>query len=224
MPTLTLSDLSARVLARLDGNSNLYPQAEITSALNEATQVLNAFTGFLQTSQTISSVANQTFYSLTTGSGNMLLPLRVQFDGTYLEMLNINEIGQRFSTWLADTTASTGLPVSYWVPFGFSSFAIYPADAIGSNTISVVGIQDPVLLVSSGNTITVSNEIAEGIDNLAFNILTLKETGSILQGSFAAFKAFQKQVQRVKIWQGKSWPSGNVPFAVQPESRQAGRP
>lgn len=223
MPTLTLNDLSNRVYARVDANSLLYPQAEVTTAINEAIQILNLFTGFLQVSANVSgnSVANQTFYTVPTG---ILIPMRVQFKQTYLPLLNLVEIGQQYPTWTADTTATTGLPVCYWIPFGLTGFAIYPADAIGGNTITVTGVQEPVLLVSSGDVITMTNEMASALDYYAFNILTLKESGKILNDSFSEFKRFQKQISRIKLWQGMSWPSGNAPFSYQPEGAQKGRP
>lgn len=223
MPTLELQDLSARVYARVDSNTALYPQSEVTASLNEGIQILNLMTGFLQASANVSgnSVANQTFYTVPTG---ILIPMRVQFNQAYLPLLNLVEIGQQYPTWTADTTATTGLPVSYWVPFGLTGFAIYPADAVGGNTITVTGVQEPVLLSNPTDTITVSNEMASAIDYYGFHILTLKESGKVLDASFEDFKRMKKQVTRVKLWQEFSFPSLNLPFNTQPEGRQAGRP
>lgn len=223
MPTIQLQDLQDRLYAKLDNNSALYPSSQLTAALNEALRVLNLFTGFLQTNINVSgnSVANQTFYNVPAG---ILIPLRVQFGPTYLQMYNLNEIGKAYRTWTADTTATVAMPVSYWVPFGLTQFAIYPADSVGGSAIRVTGVQEPVLLVNPTDTITVSNEIAEALDQLAFSTLTLKESGTVLRQSIDGYRAFQRQVQRVKLWQRFSMPSLTPPFTYQPEGRQAGRP
>lgn len=218
MPTLTLQDLSNRVYARLDGNTALYPQAQVTDSLNEQIRVTNLHTGFLQASANVpgNSVANQAFYNVPAG---ILATLRVQFNGVYLGMLELNELGQSHPYWASDTTASTGMPVTSWTPFGLSEFIIWPSDSVGNNTITVVGIQEPVLLVNSGDVITMPNEQAEMIDRLAFNCLTLKETGAILQQSYEEYKAAQRQIRKIQLWQGLAMPS-----LWNPEGRQAGKP
>jgi hypothetical protein len=133
-------------------------------------------------------------------------------------MMNLVQIGETYPTWTADTTQSVAMPVSFWVPFGLAAFAIYPADSQGGNEILVTGIAEPPLLENLSDTISIPNEQAEALDRLCVNVLTLKETATVLQQSFEEYRAFQRQVKKIKMWQGLAQPS-----LWNPEGRQAGK-
>jgi hypothetical protein len=215
MPTLTLNDLDQRVLDRLDNNTLLYGQVERYEAINSAIRTLNAITGFLQTSIFIpgSSVANRIFYDVPAG---ILFPLRVQFERNYLGRSSVNSIGQKHPNWTQGTTANTGLPVTYWIPLGFTKFAIYPADALGGGDILVTGVQEPVPLVNPSDQISWPNELTGAFDLLAAHTLQLKESTQIFAQASKDYQGFMRMAKQITILQGLKMPSyflseGNQP-------------
>src|SRR5579864_9307972 len=113
MPTLTLQDLSNRIYARLDNNSQLYTQTEVTNAANESIRVLNLLTGFLSSTVQVTTVANRHFYDVPSP---ILLVTRVQFENSYLQPYGSNELGRAYPSWTIDTTLSTAMPVTNWIP------------------------------------------------------------------------------------------------------------
>ncbi len=219
MPTLTLADIQNRILARIDNNTALFPVVQINDSINEAIKLLNLMTGFIQGTASVTSVANQTFYGLPSP---ILIPLKVQFNGTYLGMLNLNEVGQTHPMWLSDTTVTIGAPTENWIPFGlgqYASFGIWPADGVGGGTLTVTGILEPTPLINTTDVVQIPNEQVESLDTLAFSSLVLKETATILQQGFDDYKRYQRQVKKIKIWQSLAQPS-----MWNPEGRQSGKP
>src|SRR6185295_14476337 len=130
MPNVTLADMQDRVYNRLDRNSQLYPVDQVTYYINEALRVLNLFTGFLQTSVPVPtlSVANRVWYDTPSP---ILIPLKVQFEGTYLHKYSLTKLGQLHPRWTAENTYNTGCGVTRWTPAGLTKFGIHPADSLG---------------------------------------------------------------------------------------------
>lgn len=217
MPSFTLADLSNRVLDRLDQNVALYTQPEVNSAINEAIRVLNLACGFLQVTVLIagSSVANRFWYDVPFGPGNIVIPLRVQYEQTYLRKYNLNEIGRAYPQWLTETTATTGQPVQHFIPFGIRKFAIHPADAVGGGDLSVTGVQEPIPLVNPTDVVQWPNEVTPAFDALAAHTLMLKEGGAIFSAATADYQQYIRIMKKLTIWKGMVWPSWFVPEGQQ---------
>jgi hypothetical protein len=203
MPSVTLSQLQSRVYSRIDNNTALYTAAELTSAINESIRTTNLVTGYTQTSTSISSVANQVWYSIPTG---ILVPIRLQFAGTFIERVSVNNIGNNSPNWQMHTTTNVGYPVSQWVTSGLTNFAIHPADSIGGNSIVITGIVEPTLLVSSGDTISIPDEYSEVLEDLSVVALVLKEGGKSFGDILMLRDKAMEKLKKFVRWQTERQP------------------
>lgn len=205
MPLLTLNDLVARVYARLDGNASLYSLPRLVDAINEAIQVLNLQTGFIQTTVQAPnySQTNRVWYDVPAG---IVIPTRVQFEAWYLQPATLNGIGQMYPNWTSDTTANTGLPVSYWIPAGVTKFAIYPADALGGQDIQVTGVAEPTPLANMTDSVPIPNEFVSAFDLLAVHTLQLKESSTMFGQSSLDYQAFMRIAKKASMWRGMVQP------------------
>jgi hypothetical protein len=200
-----LSDLQLRVLDRLDNNTALYTNTEITAALNESVRVTNNITGYLQVSIDVptGTVANRVWYDVPQG---ILIPLRVQLNGYYLQKTGFSYLGQCVPSWQTDTTATTGKTILDWVPMGLKRFAIYPADSYAGEELTVTGVQEPALLVNSTDSLVIPAEYVEIITEMAAHVLQLKEGGKIFQDSISMFKRSMAKLKQMSIWQADRQP------------------
>jgi hypothetical protein len=205
MPTLTLQTLLDRIYSRLDDNRLLYSLLRVVDAINEAIQALNLQTGFIQTTIQVpgASQANRVWYDVPAG---IVIPTRVQFESWRLQPATLNGIGQTYPNWVADTTANTGLPVSYWIPVGLTKFAIYPADALGGQTIRVTGVAEPTPLVNLTDAVPMPNEYVSAFDLLAAHTLQLKESSTMFGQSSLDYQAFMRIMKKANIWRGMVQP------------------
>lgn len=214
MPAVTLQQLRSRVLSRLDDNTALYPASETNAMINEYLRILSCFTGILQTTVSVPtlSVSNRVWYDTPSP---IIIPMRVQFEGRYLQKMFPNQIGKAYPTWTQDTTTSTGLPVSEWVPCGFNSFAIHPADSIGGGDISVTGIQEVSLLVNDTDTVTIPNEFTDALVLGAASTLQLKETPALFKQGAPVITQYYSILKKIQIWRGFQQPRFWIPELVQ---------
>jgi hypothetical protein len=206
MPLLTLQGLIDRVYARLDNNQLLYPTYPVVVwAINEAIQVLNLQTGFIQTTLQVPgwSQQNRVWYDVPAG---IVIPTRVQFESTYLQPATLNGIGQTYPNWTGDTTANTGLPVAYWIPAGLNKFAIYPADALGGQDIRVTGVAEPAPLVNLTDAVPMPNEYVSAFDLLAAHTLQLKESSAMFAQSSTDYQAYMRTMKKAAMWRGMVQP------------------
>ena len=205
MPLLTLNDLVARVYARLDGNTLLYGLARIVEQINESLQLLNLQTGFIQTTILVSggSQANRVWYDTPEG---IVIPTRVQYGHNYLQPATLNGIGQTYPNWISDTTANTGLPVSYWVKAGLNKFGLYPADALGGEDIRVTGVAEPTPLVNMTDAVPMPNEYVSAFDLLASHTLQLKESSAMFAQSSLDFQGYMRVMKKAGMWRGMIQP------------------
>lgn len=196
MPLETLSGLQTQIYGQLDGNSDLYPAAELTRAINEQIRVLNLYTGFLQSSDTITTQANRHFYDVPDG---ILVPLAVDLDDRELRRSSLAALARRRRLWLRETTANLGM-VSTWVPIGIRKIAIHPADAVGSRTLRVTGIAEPTALSAAGDIVQVPDEMLDAVEALTTHVLQLKEGGKTFADASSAYNAFLGQVKEWERW------------------------
>jgi hypothetical protein len=202
MAARTLAQMRTTVYAALDGNTGFYPAAEVTRALNEQVRVANLFTGFIQSSATLTTQANRYVYAVP---DPILVPLAVSLAGRPLKRTALAVLAARRRHWARETTANAG-PVSVWVPLGIRRFAIHPADAVGSRTITVDGIIEPTLLASDSDQVQASDEILDGIEEMAAHVLQLKEGGKIFADSTAGYQAFLREMKLHERWQNLRHP------------------
>lgn len=199
MPQFTLADLESQVYDQLDNNTDFYVQAEVDRAINEAVRTLNLFTGFLQTTSTITggTQAGRVFYDTP---GNILFPIGVRFNTRPLKKSSLRSIGSMHRNWMTHTTVNFG-PVADWIPVGTRKFALHPSDSVGSVTLQVIGVQEPTALASATDTVSVPDEHVDTLVNLASHILQLKEGGKIFADASQAYQDFLHGMKTMGRWQ-----------------------
>jgi hypothetical protein len=218
MPRLTLGDLDARVLARVDGNALLYTQAERYNAINEAIRVLNLATGFIQVTLPVAtwSIVNRVWYDVPAG---IVIPLRVQYENTYLGRLSLKAIGLSTPGWTQETTVTAAQPVTNWVPFGLTKFGIYPAATIGGSQILVTGVAEPAPLVNPADSVSFPNQVDAAFDLLAVHTLQLKESGQAFAAASADYQGFLRIMNKIVPWRGWTAPRYFISEAQQPSNK-----
>lgn len=217
MPIATVGQLDTRVLNRVDNNSLLYPQDERYLYYNEAQRFLNVITGFLQTTVPVPSgtVPRRVWYDTP---APILIPLKVQFSGTYLHKSSLTRIGQTNPTWTQDTSANLGYPPSSWIPVGLTKFGLHPADSIGGGEILVTGIQDPILFSTSApnQIVPFPNEYLEAMEDLSAFSIQLKEGFPLFQAANILYGKFMAKMGENSRWR-------NLIMPVFPVERQSTR-
>lgn len=203
MPTVTLADLTSRIYSRLDNNTALYTQPEITSAINEVVRVSNVVVGYIQTSVTYETRPNQVWYDVP---ASILIPLRMQFEQTFLEKFTLSNLGQSAPDWLTETTASTGIPVAHWTTAGMRLFAIHPADSVGGNELYITGVAEPVQLVNPTDRISIPDEFSEMLENMAVVTLVLKEGGKIFADGSIMYQKYMSRLKAFKRFENMRFP------------------
>ena len=214
MPLVNLATLKARVYSRVDSNRLLFTAPEVQAAINEAIQVVNLSTGFIQGTFQIPgwSQVNRIWYDTP---AQILIPLRVTFEGQYLQPTTLWQLGASYPNWTADTTNSTGLQVSYWVPCGLTKFGIYPADSLGGCDLRMTGVLEPVPLVNDTDVLNLPNEYASAVDLLATHTLILKESSAAFAQGSKDYQKYLSVNKQMTIWKGLTQPRYFVPEAQQ---------
>jgi hypothetical protein len=111
-----------------------------------------------------------------------------------------------FPRWTADTTANTGMAVSYWIPAGLRKFAIYPADYLGGQMIQVTGVQEPGPLINATDKVPMPNDYVASFDNLASHVLLLKESPAIFAQGSVDYQKYLSVNKEATIWRGLTQP------------------
>lgn len=213
MPTVSFSELKSRTYDKLDNNTAFYASDEVGDIVNEAVQVFNLFTAFLQgpinTSQL--TTPNRLLYDVPSP---VILPARVRFNGRFLEPYGFEAMSRGYPGWMKETTANTGEVVAHWVPIGISKFAIHPADSTGNGQLEISGILEPDDMAFDDDKLVMPNEIREGIVDYAAHVLQLDEGGSIFAQSSRSYQSFMRTIKSAMYLKQMVMPSYFVSEAV----------
>jgi hypothetical protein len=199
VPTILLSDLRARTLARLDGNSILYTTPEVDAVINECIRVTALFTNFYRTTVQLPgwTVANQLVYDTPSP---ILKITSVMYEGRQLNYASLRELARTRRNWATDTTAAKGQP-DYWAPIGLTKFVISPKDSVGGNDLSLTGIGEPPLLVNATDVFQMENEFIELVPEYCSHRLQLKEGGKIFSDASLSLNTFYDCMKERKAYE-----------------------
>ncbi|KKN23511.1 hypothetical protein LCGC14_0904260 [marine sediment metagenome] len=155
-----------------------WSDTEADRAINEALRWWNLFTGYWRKIETIMTVADQVFYSL---SSTLILPARVNFSSFPMDIGSVFDLNQGRPNWRGETTTS-GAPVptrpTVWVPIGMKRIAIWPADAVGATTLVVDAIRDTPVLSADADFIDIGREEFSTLTGEALHVAAFKEGGN----------------------------------------------
>ena len=204
MPSFTLQALEQRVWDSLDGNTFLYPEAQVRGCINEGLRRLNLLVGFDRVTTSIPgfSVAGQWLYTVPS---TISIPLKVWFEQNALSKLSIKETALTFRNFTTDTTTNAG-PVRAWYPIGITRFGIYPADAIGGQLLEVTGLRTITPLVLPGDVVGLDDQFVEILITYVRSRIMIKEGGKPFADSSLAYQQMISMVKPFMVWDGMRFP------------------
>lgn len=211
MPTFSLATLRQMALDRVDNNTQFYTYAlganayfDIDAVINEAIRIANLFTGFIQASVNLPGFTQATTLIYSTPAP-IIIPVRVSYNGVFLDRTPVARLAQYNPAWATETTASYG-PVQEWVPLGITLFALHPIDSVGGANLNVIGVQEPTPLVNANDVINLPDEFVPLITEYCAHRLPLKEGGSIFAQGAQAFRSWSRKMKTLSRWEGVKMP------------------
>lgn len=170
-----------------------WTSTEATNALNEALLVWNSLTGRWRRNEPITTTANSFEYALP---ASMVFGMRIEFNGKVLAPASLHDMDNGKPGWQTQTTASGGdVPTEpkKWLPISIDLIAIWPADAVGGNTLSVDGVSQTPVLVNSTDYIDIGDDQLNAILGYALHVMTLKEGGARFEATMPLFRTFLQE-------------------------------
>ena len=186
--SVTLAQFRTELQEKLE-SVPFWQNSEANNAINESLRQWNMLTGQWKKSQTTPTVANQIWYTF---SSSFVYNMRVSFNGQSLDITSTGSLDNGRSSWEGETTAS-GSPVPtrplHWAPSGLRRLAIWPADAVGANSLLLDGVCITPVLTADADFLDLAQSEHDAILGEALCLLTFKEGGS----RFEAAKIFHQQ-------------------------------
>jgi len=197
VPTVTLADLDARVLHRVEENSQFYQASSRYGAINESVRATNLWTGFYQGRIPLSlSIPNRTIYDLPR---NVLVPMSVYFNFKEIRKTSLPEIASAKKDFMARTGATDGR-MRMWCPIGLRKIVVYPADYVGGRTMEVGGVLEPDPLVNPTDVVTIPDQYTEAIEEYAWFTLVLTEGGKVFSDAVMAYQKWHRLMMDCSMW------------------------
>ena len=188
----TWSAVRQRLKERFESKA-FWSDDEALVAFNEAMRVFNLCTGYWRTRTTLTTVANQYDYVLP---ASMVYRTRMTFNGVAMSPSNREDLNNGRYQWRSDTTI-TGRPVPnrplLWAPIDLYLFYIWPADAVGGNTLTIDGVSATPVLVEEGDTVDLGEELLTTLLGYALHALTFKKGGPAFAATMPLFQTFLKE-------------------------------
>lgn len=185
----TLQDLVDLMAERYD-ESPFWDLDEATDAINEALLTWNAMTGFWKECILMETTAMNWDYALDT---IIVFGMRVEFNGHPLAQASLGDMDYGHPGWQSQNTASGGnVPTQprNWFPLAPDMIGIWPADAVGGNTLTIDGVAATPQLNYLDEYIDIGNEVLTVILGYALHALALKEGGARFESTMPYFIEF----------------------------------
>lgn len=171
--SVTRAQLRTMLQAKWDGVP-FWTDTEANIAINEAIQWYGLYTGVWQQRVNVTTVADQAIYTTTTP---LLCPTRMEFNGKSIAMTSIADLDSGRPGWQTETTADVGTPstVQLWAPVGLMAFAIWPADAVGQNSLLFDGVRRAPTLDTDGAKLDLDSSEVDPLLGEALHIAAFKD-------------------------------------------------
>lgn len=187
--SFTWSTLRSRLAERYEGKP-FWDATEALYAMNESLRFYNLLTGFWRTRVPITTVANQYRYTLPS---IMFARSRVEFNSIPLSSSSREDLNAARLYWRNETTAS-GSPIPnrpvVFVPLSLTNIYIWPADAVGGNTLLIDGVSDTPALDQDEDFIDIGEEQLDALLGMALHTLSFKKGGPFFEATKPLFRAF----------------------------------
>lgn len=154
-----------------------WTDADALLAINESLRIWNLLTGYWKRKAPITTVANQVWYQV---GSTLLYGLRGEWQGLPVTYNSVFDMDYGHPGWEKETTASGGnIPnrVVHVIPKGLTLFAIWPADAVGGNSLLVDSVRATPTLVNDTDYIDIGQEEFGALLGFALHIAAFKQGG-----------------------------------------------
>lgn len=171
-------------------STSFWRDTELNFIIQESLRFYNLLTGYWKDRSTTATVPGLVWYGMP---GNVTSSMRVTFNGFPLRPESLYNMDFARSGWESETTADGGdVPTrpKYFVIGGLANVGIWPADAVGNNSLILDGIAVTPLLTNDANFIDVGQEDMNHLLDLCQHIAAFKEGGKEFQASMESFKSF----------------------------------
>lgn len=205
---IPLSTLRTYVTSRLQ-NPYFWSALEVQVAINDAILSLQLATGLWQGRFVVSTVAGRSIYNIGSlaqlqvgGVTQLLMPLRMAFNSAPLDPTSTDDLDNGYPQapgWQLTTTATPGAPTTptMWAPIGISYFALYPADAVGGNSLQIDGIIRSPTLVQESDFINIDTSQIPALVGECLATLAFKRGGIALQKALAGHRDFVRMCAQI---------------------------
>lgn len=170
---VTLATLRTTLQAKWD-DVPFWTPVEATLAINETLQWYNLGTGVWRQRVNLTTVADQVVYSTP---APLWMPVRMEFNGQPIAMSSLTDLDNGRPEWQSETTADAGVPSApqFWAPIGLTQFAIWPADALGNNSLLMDGVLNTPVLTNDGDYIDLDDSELDPVLGEALHIAAFKD-------------------------------------------------
>ena len=170
----SLADLRLRVQDRLE-SVPWYPVDSLDAAINESLLLWNLLTGQWRTRITLTTTANTIDYALP---ASLVFGTRLQFLTAPMGQASLWEFDQGMGGWRSQTTASGGtVPTRpmLWAAVSLTLIHIWPADAVGGNSILVDGVAATPVLTQASDYLDLGEESLSPLLDCAAHLAVFSE-------------------------------------------------
>lgn len=188
---VTLAALQASLATRYDGAA-FWTTEEARLALNEALRFYNQLTGYWKRRVTLPTVAGQIWYTMPS---TLVQNCRVELNERPLGLVSVPEMDLVYDGWEGQTTATGGsvpAEITYWMPYGLTLLAIWPADAVGGNSLGIDGVRHTPILAAPGDFLDLSQVQEDALLSYALHVLLLKLGGAVFTATLPLYRIFLK--------------------------------
>lgn len=171
-------------------NSPFWTATEATYALNEALLMWNLLTQMWAKRITLPTTASGVYYNLPS---IIVQGARVEWNEHILKRATLWEMDAARPSWENQTIHTGGSVPSrptYWVPVGLTTIAIWPADTVAANALSIDGVTSTPQLILSTDKINLGREEQGAIIAYALHVLSFKGDRTRWHGSVDLYKKF----------------------------------
>jgi len=170
--------------------TSFWRDTELNFIIQESLRFYNLLVGYWKTRATIVTTAATVWYSTPS---IITSAMRVSFNGSPLRGESLYNMDFARSGWESETTTDGGdVPTRprYFVIGGLAKVGIWPADAVGGNSLVLDGIAVTPLLTNDASIIDVGQEDMNHLLDLCQHLAAFKEGGMEFKNSMAGFKSF----------------------------------
>jgi hypothetical protein len=191
---VTLSDLTTRLLERVDDDATYYPAAETKHALNVALRLFCLLTLAVERTASFTLNAGQAFYTITGAPisiTDFIVPLKLTVSGSRVRPATIADLNLYSTSW----RSTAGTP-AYYAQHGYALFAVTPQPAGGTTQLALTYAAVPAALASNGDVPEIAEEQQPILLDFAQWWLRAKEGGAEFQTTSELLNRFLDGAQK----------------------------